>query len=91
MQNVKCFLASRLSNFQVGVSNVTPRDQQPINLEEWNLRKCKMHVGDVPSGVNETLVCDELVRGRYLVIQFVGHSQFLTLCEVTVKKCKYVA
>ena len=81
---------TRLSNFQVGVSNVTPRDQQPMDLEEWNLLKCTKRDAPVPAGVNESLRCEEAVRGRYLVIQFVGKSDFLSLCEVTVETREYM-
>ena len=81
---------TRLSNFQVGVSNVTPRDQQQMNLEEWNLLKCTKRDAPVPAGVNETLRCEEVVRGRYLVIQFVGKQEYLSLCEVTVETHEYI-
>ena len=84
------FIANRLSYFQVGVSNVTPRDQQPMDLKEWNLLKCKKRDAPVPAGVNETISCKEAVRGRYLVIQFVGKSDYLSLCEVTVETHEYM-
>ena len=84
-RNVLFVIAYRLSYFQVGVSNVTPRDLQPMDLKEWNLLRCKKCDAPVPAGVNEAISCKEAVRGRYLVIQFFGKSDYLSLCEVTVE------
>ena len=89
-RNVLFVIAYRLSYFQIGVSNVTPRDQQPMDLKEWNLLKCKKRDAPVPAGVNVTISCTEAVRGRYLVIQFVGKSDYLSLCEVTVETREYM-
>ena len=82
-------IAIRLSDFIVGVSNVTPRDQQPMDLKEWNLLKCAKRDAPVPAGVNLTLRCEEAVSGRYLVIQFVGKEEYLSLCEVAVETREY--
>ena len=60
-----------------------------MDLEEWNLLKCTKRDAPVPASVNETLMCEEAVRGRYLVIQFVGKEEYLSLCEVTVETREY--
>ena len=61
-----------------------------MDLKEWNLLKFKKRDAPVPAGVNETISCTEAVRGRYLVIQFVGKSDYLSLCEVTVETREYM-
>ena len=68
---------------------MTPRDQQPMDLKEWNLLKCKKRDAPVPAGMNVTLRCEKAVRSRYLVIQFVGKEEHLPLCEVTVETREY--
>ena len=84
-----CLAAESLRNFLVGVSNVKPRDQQRMDIDEWKLGICKKHDDEIAASANETLVCDEAVSGRYLVIQFYQKTEYLLLCEVTVQTCKY--
>ena len=66
-----------------------PRDQQRMDIDEWKLGICKKHDDEIAASANETLVCDEAVRGRYLVTQFYQKTEYLLLCEVTVQTCKY--
>ena len=63
--------------------------QQWIDVDEWNLGICKKHDDEIVANANKTLVCDEAVRGRYLVIQFQQITEYFLLCEVAVQTCKY--
>ena len=75
-------LATRLSNFTVGLTDVSPQVAAPGPINGTGV--CLYHPGSPPPG-NSTYSCDPFTNqpGRYLYITMPGPN-YLTLCEVEV-------
>ena len=73
----------RLHDFNVGVTDTDPTIESP-NPSPSNYDLCGSYNGVVCDGGIVDMVCDVSTRGRYVIVQILGTSQVLTLCEVQV-------
>lgn len=74
--------AERLSNFTVGLTNVSPWTTAPPVVEQGP--PCAFYQGSPRLRSTTTIPCDPRSSpGRYLFIRLAGRS-YLTLCEVEV-------
>ena len=71
-------VTGRLRNFEVRVGDF----REEIELDRNAL--CGVYRGSVGAGATATITCTKTMTGRYVVIQIVGRSEYLTLCEVSV-------
>ena len=76
-------LANRLSNFQIGTTNTSPRQQAP-KLSGYDV--CATNAGALNAGETRHFACSS--TGRYLIVQLKG-TNYLTLCEVKVFASKF--
>ena len=76
------FLGERLSNFYIGVTNVSPSTDAP-SIRPQNYDVCAYYKGEFPHGGTAMIGCTSTVSGRYLIIQL-GDRAELSLCEVQV-------
>ena len=75
--------ADRLTGVALGVSDLQPRDQQQMTPTELNARRCGQVTAAVEGGEKVTLTCPPGgVTGRYLIVQTLGRTDYLGLCEV---------
>ena len=73
------FLAQRLTDFKVGLTDVSPQVAAPgPGLNGTGV--CLYHQGSAPPG-NSSYPCDPTASGRYLYVTMPGPN-FLELCEV---------
>ena len=80
-------IAERLTGVDVGVSDVTPRDQQEMTPAELLSQSCGRVNTPVGAGERVTVMCPPRgVTGRYLFVQTRGRTDHLTLCEVEAGK-----
>ena len=70
--------AERLSNFKVGLTNISPQQQAPT---VGNYEECATVNELLGAGQKKLVACSG--KGRYLVIQLIPKN-YLTLCEVEV-------
>ena len=79
-----CFcLGDRLSDFYVGVTDISPHDVPP-HPHPPSYKLCQYHRGPVNQRETETIACAFPVSGRYVVIQLLTVGTPLSLCEVEV-------
>ncbi|KAK2180738.1 hypothetical protein NP493_429g02000 [Ridgeia piscesae] len=72
----------RLHDFTVGLTNILPT--RTTGPDQSIHRVCLVYTGIFPPAV-KTLVCDQIVSGRYLFVQINSfREETLTLCEVEV-------
>ena len=77
-----CIAAERLSDFTVGLTNVSPWTTAPPVVEQGP--PCAVYQGSPRLGSTTTIPCDPRSSpGRYLFIRLAGRN-YLTLCEVEV-------
>ena len=82
-----CCAGHQLRYLDMGVTDVTPRHQEPMTPGDFNVTLCSHITGPL---ITSTVRCpEEGVTGRYLVIQrSVSDTDDLWLCEVEVNSCK---
>ena len=83
-----CLVDHRLQDFLVGVSNVTPGDQERMEVDEWNMLLCKKHEDRIEASANETLLCYEAVRGGTWPYNF---TLKLSILRSVGSTCKHVS
>ena len=72
-----------MSYIYIGVVYEIPSANQNIPLNSYPV--CKYYEGPIGNGATETLTCDQLISGQYLIIQLNTATLVpLTLCEVQV-------
>lgn len=71
-------IAFRLTNYTIGLTNVSPESQAPIP-GEYDM--CHLHSEGTPT--EQLIKCDSVTIGRYLIIQLLGKNS-LTICELEV-------
>ena len=70
-----------------GVSDVEPQNGQEMTPATLSARSCGQVTGPLNGGGTFTLMCPYGGQpGRYIVVQIVGRSDYLTLCEVEAGK-----
>lgn len=70
---------SRLINFDIGLTNVSPTSQPPIS---GNYSICCHQTGIPPE--KQLFMCTSVTRGRYLVVELNGDMDPVTICELEV-------
>ena len=76
--------ASRLYDFVLYTTDTMPsRDEPSPSPEDSTSTICARYEGTAPTGVT-SIPCDDVMLGRFVVIQIPGRSACLTLCEVEV-------
>ena len=70
--------AERLTNFKIGLTNISPQQQAPA---VGNYKECATVNERLGAGEKKSVACSG--QGRYLVIQLIPKN-YLTLCEVEV-------
>jgi len=70
--------APRLSNFNIGLTNVSPWTSPP-QLSESSI--CKYYAGYPPAGVPTDISCESWTSGRYLFVMLTK-AEYLTICEL---------
>ena len=81
------FSENNLSNFIIGVTDVSPNDRAPSSLGDSEYTVCAFYEGAVPEGQTVDIPCSTSipVRGSYLFILRKGPpNKYLQLCEVEV-------
>ena len=71
----------RLKNVYIGALDFLPQSDTQIKLLTYPI--CKYIEGPIGPGVTEIFTCDQMLSGRYLIVQL-NSSEILTLCEVEV-------
>jgi len=74
------FLAQRLSNFYILITDSNPTLKGPVYSESY---LCAYYTCSPPVNSTVSIKCAESSCGRYLVIQL-EETNYLTLCEVQV-------
>ena len=73
----------RLRGADAGVSDVEPQDGHEMTSAALNARSCGSVNGPFPGGGTFTLLCPSGgILGRYIIVQIVGRTGLLSLCEV---------
>ena len=73
----------RLRGADAGVSDVEPQDGREMTPAALNARSCGSVNGPFPGGGTFTLLCPSGgILGRYIIVQIVGRTGILSLCEV---------
>ena len=80
------FSGYHLSDFTIGVTDVSPTEQTPASLGDNNYTVCAVYQGTVPAAQTVDIQCStsKPVRGRYLFILRKGYKLHLQLCELEV-------
>ena len=74
-------LGDTLSNFYVGVTEISPHDVPP-HPHPPNYKLCLHYRSPFLQGAQEAMTCSFPVSGRYIVIQLLTAETPLSLCEV---------
>ena len=81
--NARSFSGWRLHDFDIGLTCVSPSVRAP---SPGSYEVCHHFEGLFQSRFQSsgTITCDQVTRGRYLVIQIPGPSELLQFCELQV-------
>ena len=60
------------------------RNEAPPSAEDATSTICTRYTDVAPEGVIPSIRCDDVMYGRYVVIQIPDRSACLTLCEVEI-------
>ena len=83
--DVFTFAVSRLSNFTIAVTNVTPLATAPNALLKSDYQVCVTHFPPIEESKTETYNCEAMTFGRYLYIMRIDSKpRILQLCEMKV-------
>ena len=63
----------------------------PPGVDDPTSTICTRYPGTAPAGVVPSISCDDVMIGRYVVIQILDRSECLTLCEVEIYGKKHSA
>ena len=84
------YIDTRLHDFVIYTTNTMPtRDQPAPSADAATSTICGRYPGVAPRAAMTSVQCDDVVTGRYVVIQIPGGGNYLTLCEVEIY-CKYL-
>ena len=79
------FSAEKLSDFLLGLTDVSPTDRTPASLSDTDYMVCAQYVGTVPAGQTVHIQCSTLnTSGRYMFLLRRGPNRYLQLCEMEV-------
>ena len=77
--------AAKLSNFTIGLTDVSPSNRTPAALDDTDYMLCAHYPGTVPAGQTVDIECSTLnPRGRYMFLVRRGLDITLALCELEV-------
>ena len=81
---------TRLHNFVIYTTDTMPaRDLPAPSADAATSTICGRYTEVAPRAAMTSVQCDDVVTGRYVVIQIPGEGTYLTLCEVEIY-CKYL-
>ena len=85
--NASAHAGDRLRGADAGVSDIEPQDGHEMTSAALNARSCGSVNGPFPGGGTFTLLCPSGgILGRYIIVQIVGRTGLLSLCEVQAGK-----
>ena len=78
-------IATRLHDFVIYVTTSMPvRGQSDPDPEAAASTVCITYDGTAPQGLMESIRCESVMVGRYVIIQIPGNAECLQLCEVEI-------
>ena len=82
---VQSLTDDRLADFVIYTTDRMPSTSGPApSVGDATSNFCARFVGTAPPGVLPKIRCDDVMIGRYVVIQIQRTSGYLTLCEVEI-------